>query len=275
MNIISYTIEFAMSTYKGDKAYFPFSIVMQTNSQKIEKECIKQWPKLMTHEQYTPQDNLDKYKLIKYIKDNLTSSDLRDIHQIVHERGWIVPLTFNDDVTECKLEDYGCKLWSNPTVPYLELKGTIILDFKKLLKKYLDKQWITFETKSGILTEKPMIKFTKSLAYILRQAGSQKPYDIILSEIQTQANNANSDITKFLKSKTKLKDIHSYKKEILWGYDKSFLTIELKEKVRLLKDKALANPIKYGLIGLGVHELLKKDTKNIVSKSFLNYLTKR
>jgi len=276
MNIISYTIDFALSSIKGHLYIFPFSVVMQTQSLKIERYCKQTWPKLMTHEQYTPEDNLAQYKMIKYIKDSLTSSDLKDIHKIIYDRGWIVPLDFLDNISELALTEYRCKTWSNPTIPYLELKGTITVDLKKILSQYIKKQWITFESKSGLMTEKPVIRFMKTIPFLFVQTGSQKPYEILLKEIQDQANNANSEITKFLKAKTKLKDIHSYKKEILWGYDKSFLTIELKEKIRLLKDKSLANPVKYGLIGLGIHELIKdKPQKATVSQGFLNYLFKK
>jgi hypothetical protein len=257
MNVITYSIEFGVSTYKGNVGIFPFTCVLQTNSKKIEKACGTQWPKLMTHQQYTTQDNLDKYKMIKYIKDNLTTSDIKDIHKLAYDKGWFTPFEISDNISTCELQEFNCKIWSDPNIPYLELKGLLKLDIVNMLQIYIKKNWITFETDSGILSEKPRIRFNKSLPFIVRYNSSQTPLDLLLKEIIKQANTKNSVIDKFLVSKTKLKNIAEYKKELTWAPDKQSINIEIKEKVRLLKDKALADPIKYGLLGLGVNQLTK------------------
>lgn len=263
MNIISLNIDTALSKYKGNLATFPFSIVMQTRSQKVEKYCIATWPKLMTHEIYTMEDNLAKFKLYAYIKNHLTASDKKDIHKIFYDRHWMTPLDFNDKGSELQLTEFGCKTWSNPAIPYLELKGTITVDLLKVLNLYIKKKWITFETNKGILSETPFIKMNKDLPFIVRYSSSQTPYDIILKEITKQAGQSNSMITKMFVAKTKLKNIYSYDKKIEWENDKKTITVEIKEKIRLLKDKALADPIKYGLLGLATH----KASKNLSTSS--------
>jgi len=257
MNIISYTIETGLIAYKGNIMTVPFSVVMQTQSQKIEKYCITTWPILMTHQQYSPEDNLLKYKMYAYIKNNLSTSDLNDIHKIAYDRNWMTPFELNDNGSKCELKEYGCKIRSNPNIPYLELKGILSIDLIQMFNIYIKKGWITFESKSGMLSENPYIKIGKNLPYIIKYGGSQTPYDIILNEIIKQSKQKDSAINKLIVTKTKLKNIHDYEKKITWGLEKNIVNIELKEKMRLLKDKALENPIKYGLLGLATHELTK------------------
>lgn len=257
MNIISYTVDFGLSSYQGNVAVFPFSVVMQTNSKKIENYCKTTWPKLMTHQQYTPQDNLDKYKMYKYIKDSLTTADKNDIHKLAYDRQWMTPLEYSNRISECKLTAFGCKLWSDPVTPYLELKGTISIDIIKLFGYYIKKQWFTFETSSGILYESPILKMKKPVPFIVKYTGSRKPYDILLAEVIRQAKHQNSDINRMLVTATKLKHMHEYNKKLAWNTDYSAITVEITEKIRLLKDKALANPIKYGLLGLATYQITK------------------
>jgi hypothetical protein len=257
MNVISFNIDFGTMSYKGNKAIFPFAVVYQTQSKKIEQYCQKTWPKLMTHEIYTPEDNLQKYKMYSYIKNNLTSSDLNDLHKTIYERNWMSPLDFNDKISTIEITEYGCKTWSDPNIPYLELKGIIIIDMIDMFHCYIKKGWITFENKSGILSENPTIKINKSLPFIIRYNSSQTPFDIILKEVTKQLNTNGSALLKMIHTKIKIKDFAGYKKNITWGLDKSIINIEIKEKIKLLKDKALAEPIKYGLLGLGAHYLLR------------------
>ena len=273
MNIISYNIDFAQCGYKDTNAIFPFTMIYQTKSLIIEKYCIKSWPILMTYQQYTAQDNLNKFKMVKYIKDNLTASDKIDIHKMVYDKSWMTPLEWNDNNTKCDITEFGCKTWSNPNVPYLELKGIITVNLIDMLSVYIKKNWITFETNSSILSEGPYIKLNKSLPFIIRYNSSQTPFDIILKEVTTQANKSGSMIDKLLVNKTKLKNIHSYDKKISWGLDKTIINIELKEKIRLLKDKALTSPIKYGLLGLGIHHITKDwSTSSKVTAATAGYL---
>ena len=257
MTLLSYNLDHTQTTNKGTVATYKFTCVVQTSSKKVEKYVKEKWPKLMTYAEYSAADRLEMFKMKDYLKANITQSDIDEVHELAYARSWFTPFYRNDKITKCVLTEFGAKTWSNPDVPYLELSGTITLDLKDLITFYIKQKWIIFETKSGIMSEAPAISFIKPLPFAMIYNGSSTPFEIILKEIIVQASKQNSDICKLLSKTTKLKNIHSYDKEILWSMDRKKILIKLKNTVRLLKDKALAEPIKYGLMGLAAHEFTK------------------
>ena len=257
MNVLSFILDHSQTVYKGTKGTFKFKCVVQTRDTKIEQYLMTTWPKLMTMQQYTQQDNLDQYKMIDYIKKNLKPRDIEDVLKISFDRSWWNPIEIRHNIVKCTLTDYRAKIWSQPNVPYLELTGEITFDFTDLIKLYIKEKWMVFKTESGIFAEAPHIEFLKPMPFASIYNGSQTPSKIVLDEIIKQASQSGSEITKLLVTTTKLKSIHSYKKDIKWSMDRKKILIEIKEKIRLLKDKALASPIKYGLMGLAAHEITK------------------
>lgn len=257
MEVLSYLIDHSSTTYQKTEVTIKFECVVQTKSKKLEQHLMNTWPKLLTHQQFTHEDNIEHHKMINYIKNNLTQKDIDDIHELSYKRGWWNPFLFQNKQTKCELVNYRAKMWSNPNTPYLEVEGEIKLDFKKLLDFYIKQNWMEFKTDSGLVSEAPYIEIKRSIPFALTYNGSRRPFDIILEEVKRQSNTRNTPINKLLVKTTKLKNIHSYKKDIKWSMDRKKILVELKERLRLLKDKALAEPIKYGLIGLAAHEIGK------------------
>ena len=264
MKTANFNIEFAQLIIKGNKISFPFSIVMQTKDNAIEKHCIKTWPQLM-HDDYilTPNDKGEKMKMVSYIKKTLLnqSNDMDLIHKFFYDRRWMNPIPFNKKITSITLNKFECKLWSNPEIPYLELKGWITIDLEKLLDGYLRANFITIKQNNKFIRESILIKFTRSLPLLLTYIESVQIKNLILQYFITNTNKQNTFFIKKIEKLTKLTKLHTFRKKIFKWKNNTEIILEINDLIKLLKKKAL-RPVPLTAAGFITANMYKQYRKN-------------
>ena len=257
-NMKDFIINFSQNKddpFKNTVSY-PFKLIFKTNSNVIEKECKKQWPQLMEPHPNSVEDNIDLFKMGQYIKKCLSGNDIKDIHNVFYTQGWMDPCVIDHNITKIELTRFNCRQWNDPQVPFLEIEGVITVDLLKLLSSYVKNKWIAISSEGGIASETILFRI-KPFPLLLRYMAAGFPFAIILGQFQIILQDKNNYLTKEMQRIVRFTSIHTYDKEIQWGYDHQTITCKLNDTLRLLKDKVKRNPTAYGFAAGVVYNIVK------------------
>jgi len=241
---MDFTISFHNQLIKNYIIETDFEIVFQTSIQSIEKYCKEKYPTLITHKQYST-DELAQLVLMKnYIKKNLNSNDITYIHNYFYEKHWFEPLSYISNITSIKLTDYNCKMWSDPELPYLEIKGIISLDLKKLVDLYLNKKKyydIILPYSQKVVSKVSSIKFNRAFPLYVTYKGGVEFRNQVLNIVKDYIKNKiPNNIKQVIEKKMKINNIDEYKMEVNWKSSDE-IEININDAMKLLKLKIKEN----------------------------------
>lgn len=240
-----FTISFHMQSIEGGKIITPFELVFQTENKVIETYCKKQWPYLMTTQQYSIEQLAELQKMKAYIRRNLAYGDQQYIHDFFYMRHWFEPVVQSMKLTSIKLINYDCKFWTDRETPYLEIKGEITLDIAKMLNLYFDKKYIkpVKPMNKKILYEELSLKLVRPFPLYITFRGGVEARNQMLNMITAAINDRGTNpIKKLIEKEMGITGIHEYKKTLHWKYQDE-IVIEINDTMRLLKIKVRKNII--------------------------------
>lgn len=241
-NYHTFDISFHMQSFRKDIVSTPFSLVFQTESENIEKYCKQKYPDLMEYSQYSPEQIRKLHEMRKYIKDNLKQIDIKFIHNFFYDRSWVDPFKIDDGLTTIELNGYNCKTWTDPQVPFLEVKGIIHFNISTLLKFYFKKNKLYFTKDNGVVTRNLDITFS-SFPLLLTYRSSIRLKSALLSMFTQEINGtATTPVKSKVQMEMELKKIEEYKKNIKWNATNT-LRIEITDTAKLLKLKIKESPV--------------------------------
>lgn len=262
MIVQNFNIDFNSLVIKKDTATYSFSIVMQTESKEIEKYCFEKWNRLM-YVTYilTPEDKLEQIKMESFIKKKLSTSaiDNKNIHKFFYDRSWFTPITQSDNITTIALDDFDCKIWTNPEIPYLQLKGTISIDMNKLLEIYVRKAFITFRHDNKFVSEVIHMQFTRSIPMIMRYFDNPILHQYFVNYVTQKLKTPNNFLLKKLETVCKIKKLHTLKKQVTW--ENNEIKININDLVAILGIKAKRNILPLTLGGFILYDQVQKNKK--------------
>ncbi len=255
-NAIEFSIEFGQATTRGKAPSYPFRVVLSTRSRSVEAECKKRWPRLMTHREQTPKDNADMGKMRSFISSSLQQADRDDVHAMLYDRGWMAPFEQQDGITSCKLTRFDCKMWSDPSLPYIEAWGSFTVSVRALVDAYFKRGWTSARSSGGVASETAEIALTRSVPLLLRYTGSSDPLDAMLAEVEADSRKPGTHVSRALASATRFRNVHEFRKEVAWGFGSQAIEFRFTDAARVLAAKARRNPIGYALGALAVGKAL-------------------
>lgn len=238
-NCIKLNISYNMQTFKKGIMEVPFEIVFQTSSKTIEKYCKETYPSLMTYSNYSMSQLTDLQKMRAYIKVNL-GSEVDEIHNYFYKKNLISPFTIKTGLTKIKIIKCDCKTHTNPDIPYLEINGTITLDYNAMLKIYCSKYIHAINKEKHIIKESIKFKIDKAYPYILTYSNSLAfKTEFLNLFIQYVNRDKTNDIRKFVEKEMGIDNINTYRKVITWSDQE--ISIEVNDVGKLLKIKMKEN----------------------------------
>jgi hypothetical protein len=226
LNVLSGKIEFATKIRNKYKITFPFQIVLQTSSKKIETYCKDKWPDLMRDTSYT-MTQLSQLQMMKsYIKKNISTSDWNDIIKHFQVKGWFSPLNPPEIVSSSiDITDSTCKFWSDPNTPYLTIYGRLAIDIEKVVDIYIKKKYFAIKKFSdSMIKQIAQTVYNQSLPMILTYDGHLN-YNNEIMEIVKALLSKDSELTKQLSKELNIKDIAKAKKDFQWIGNNIHVTI--------------------------------------------------
>ena len=253
---ISFTIEFGKVRNEKLGPVYPFKVVSQTRTKSIERECKKRWPRIMSMQENTIEDNMDLAKMRSYIINSLTTQDKDDIHELLYDRGWLAPFDSNDKITTIKITTSDCKTWSDPEIPYLEIGGEITTSMPALATAFCKRGWIQSKTSGGIASETAELHFMRSVPLLIRYMNAAEPFEILLRDLEKSIRTSGSILANIIAKVTKFKNAHTMKSDVTWGYDKSTIKITYKDTMAIIAAKAKRSPIAYGVAAYAAYKYL-------------------
>lgn len=247
---ISFHDQKYVNTAREKSVTTKFKIIFQTTSKNIEKYCLKNYPTLLTHKQYSADEIKQFIEMRKYIENNLNQSDKDYIHKYFFDRGWFGPFKFNKTkISNIKLEDYDVKMWADE-IPYLEIDGIITIDIKQMVKEYISNKYIKFEEpyKQNITSKEINVKFSKQFPLLITFRGGLNFKNILIKMIEDFIkSNRKNFIKEGIEKKLGIDKIHEYKMDITWNQNDS-IKVLINDSIKLLKLKAKKNiiPLTFG-----------------------------
>jgi hypothetical protein len=251
-----FNIAFQLQNIKKGIVSIPFDIVFRTNNQSIEQYCAKNFKDVLREYAYSIEQNKILLEMKRYIKRTISNKDIESIHRYFYDKRWMEPILFIDKITNIELTDYDCKFWTDPNIPFLEIKGIIYFDLYKMLELYFKKKFININKQRRIIKEEVEYVFMKSLPLFLtyQQTGTMKAE---LLKIFIELINKRSYISDQLEKILKIKKISDYKKEITWKDNKT-ISVYINDLIKLLSLRASQNIIPLTATGYISYKLIKK-----------------
>jgi hypothetical protein len=253
-----FTIDYNSLIVKGGKVEYPFYIVMQTKDRELERYCIKKWPRLMDiTTMYSFADKAEHIKLKSYVQRNflMMSSEVNAIHQMFYERNLFGNFGQSLEFSKITLNDFDCKVWTNPEVPFLQIKGTISIDVNKILEYYIHRGLIGFKVDNKFIKSNIRL-YLEPLPKILIFMESNIIKDMILNFIIKKCNTAGNKISDKLETITKLPKVYSFKKEIQW-YNDFTITITINDWENILGVKIKKHILPLTIGGFVAYKAIK------------------
>ena len=239
-----FDINFNLPEVKGYTVSYPFYTVMQTESKEIEEYCFKQWNKLMFNTTvYDMNDQANQFRMEAYIKQKLAKTDANNIHKFFYDRNWLTPITFALGFTTISFNDFDCKVWTNPDVPFLQIKGKITIDIEKVLNHYINSSYVSMTRDNKFVRENIHIRFVRSLPLLMTYIFHGQVKDAIFKYLLTNSSKAGSVLAKKLEKLTGIKDLHKIKKKEFKFLGNSEIILEINDLITLLGIKAKKHPL--------------------------------
>ena len=196
-----FDIDFSLFKVKGDIISFPFYVVIQTTTKGIEEYCRENWPNLLDRTYiHSREDKLRQIKMEKYIKETLLKQkkELDIIHNLFYEKRWFGRFKSSDLLSSIQLHDFDAKTWTNPEIPYLELKGEISINLNKVVDYYFRKNLIKLKRNNKFVKEEIILQFISPLPLLLTYMKSQKIKDLIVKQLENLYNRFEKNYEKYI-----------------------------------------------------------------------------
>lgn len=265
----SFSIDFPLLKIKGFLVTFPFKMVTQTPSKEIETYCMKTWPILLDRmHSYSPEDNLNKIKMRNYIKQNFVKQSVNQklVHNYFYDNYWFGQLNSLKDFSSLNFIEFDAKIWTDPEIPYLEIKGEITVDLTKILEYYLQKNYIQIIRSNKFVKEELTLRFMVELPKILTYIASEQIRELVVKFFEMNFKKQRSLFNTKLVTLTKLKNIHTYKNKIHWVNQKE-IKVEINDLVKILVKKTM-RPIPLTAAGFIAYKYMKnqKELRKALNK---------
>lgn len=263
-----FAIDYNNVQVKNLKVTYPFYIVMHTENKELEIDCKQQWPKLMyTATSLSESDKIQLNKMRLYIQRKLKMQhqDLNNIHKMFYERNIMGPLILSQGCSSVDLVHFDCKLWTDPEVPFLELHGEITIDCEKMLDIYIKRSYLQMKTDNKFVRESITIRFVKALPMIMTTVDREVVRKTLLLWFEINCKKSTSVLNKKLETLLKIKQLHTFKKEINWTQPNE-ITIEINDFAKLLGLKTKKNLLPLTVGGFIAYDLLLKNRLKQIMK---------
>jgi len=252
-----FNIAFQLQNIKNEIVSVPFDIVFRTNTKEIELYCAKNFKEVLTSYIYSIEQNKKLLEMRRYIKKTISNSDIESIHRYFYDKKWMEPIEFFSKVTDITLTDYDCKFWTDPKIPFLQIKGIITFDLSKMLELYYNKKFIKINKQNRIIKEELEFVFIKSLPLFLTYSQTTTMRAMLLDIFIKLTNKSGSYINKEIEKLLNIQNIDRYKKEISWKDNKT-IRVYINDIIQLLSLRASQNIIPLTVAGYISYRFIKK-----------------
>lgn len=255
-----FNIDFSLYEIKGSIISFPFYMVMQTKDRSIEEHCFKTYPRLMYETtQYDAIDRANQAKMERYIIKNFKESDKQEVHKFFYDKNWMAPLSMSARLTKITFNDFDCKIWTNPQVPFLEIKGQIHFDLNDILDYYIKRNLLSIKRDKKLTKEVVNLRFMRGLPFMLTYMTKNTVNEMIIEYFENKLNSRQKNyvLDKFVKL-TKLKKFGKMKKEITWK-DNHTIQVVIIDMLAVIGAKLKRNYIPLSAAGYIVYKNLQKN----------------
>lgn len=261
MKLNTYKINSNMKRFEGDNVIYPVMIEVQTTSKKIETYCIKNFNALLGFKELGMDEMYMLQKMKTYIKQNLTSSDIKDIVDIFERKGWLNSLDTSSGSKsfKFKMTDWRCK-WSSDKFPFLMIDAEISINIKSVVNDFISKNILSVgNAKNNLTKQSAELYFASPLPYILVY---ERSFDIsnkvlqIISELMGKSSTLESKVAKEMG----FKKISDLRKEIMWIEDRK-IKILINDASAVLMKNAKKNwiPLTFAAVVAYKHKQKKKN----------------